>query len=84
MIKYSENKFIIDNQQSIGPDFKQKIINYEDNSYKIQIWNASGVERYRNLDRYIYYKKHMTSLYRNTKGIILCYDISNYTSFNNL
>lgn len=58
-----------------GIDFKQKLINLDGVSTKLQIWDTAGQERFRTLT---------TAYYRGAMGIILMYDVTSLESFNNL
>jgi small GTP-binding protein len=78
------NKFISGNfneniGSTIGIDFRSKIINliYKDNDkkIKIKIWDTAGQERFSDI---------IKLYYRDSDGIILTYDITNYESFLNL
>ncbi|KAI1433522.1 rab protein [Xylaria sp. CBS 124048] len=57
---------------TIGIDFKTKKIEVRGKSYKLNIFDTAGQERFRTLS---------TSYYRGAHGVILVYDISNKQSF---
>jgi small GTP-binding protein len=75
------NRFIDDKYdnyigETIGVDFKCKTIDsYDNKKIKIQIWDTAGQERFRQIIK-VYF--------RDTDGIILTYDTTNYNSFKNL
>ena len=60
---------------TIGVDFKIRTIDYEGKTCKLQIWDTAGQERFRTIT---------TSYYRGAHAIIICYDISDDISFENI
>lgn len=60
---------------TIGVDFKLKTFNLNGKKITIQIWDTAGQERFRSIT---------VSYYKGANAIILCYDISNYESYENL
>ena len=58
-----------------GIDFKIKTINVQDQRVKLQVWDTAGQERFRTITQ-TYYKGAM--------GIILVYDCTEETTFNNI
>ena len=60
---------------TIGVDFRTKIINYKDNSYKLHIWDTAGQEQFANIVR---------GYLREVDIIIFVYDITNIKSFKDL
>ena len=60
---------------SLGIDFKIKTINVQDQRVKLQVWDTAGQERFRTITQ-TYYKGAM--------GIILVYDCTEETTFNNI
>ena len=60
---------------SAGIDFKIKTINVQDQRVKLQVWDTAGQERFRTITQ-TYYKGAM--------GIILVYDCTEETTFNNI
>lgn len=74
--RYTRDTFTDSNQITIGVEFTTKFITL-DNGFviKLQLWDTAGAEQYRSIT---------TSYYRGAHAVILCYDITNLTSFNNL
>ena len=73
-------KFTIDEYSdiytsTIGVDFKIKSIDIKGKRIKLQIWDVSGQERFHTI---------VSSYYRNIDGIIICYDITDSRTFNNI
>jgi small GTP-binding protein len=70
---FLENDII--SNQTIGYEIKKIGIEYKNKKINIQLWDTSGIEKYRN---------NKQNLYKNTSGIILIYDCNNEESFLNL
>jgi small GTP-binding protein len=60
---------------TIGTDLASYDMQYEDISIKLQIWDFAGERRFRFF---------LPNYARGAQGCILCYDITRYTSFQNL
>jgi small GTP-binding protein len=60
---------------TIGTDLASYDMNIEDISVKLQIWDFAGEKRFRFF---------LPNYARGAQGCILCYDITRYTSFQNL
>ena len=73
--KYVENKFNESYFASTGIDLITTSIKIEGKSFKIQIWDTAGQEKYRAMTKNLFLK---------TQGIVIIFDISNETSFINL
>ena len=66
------------NHQSIptcGVDFKVQAFDWEGKVVKLQIWDTAGQERFRAI---------VNSYYRGASGILLCYDITDPTTADNV
>ena len=73
--KFIDNKFEETSTSTIGVDFRFKIINKKEKKINLRIWDPSGQERYRSLTQ---------NYYRNANGIIFIFDLTNYTTFENI
>lgn len=73
--RYGEDYFNSSSITTIGIDFRSRLIVSNLETYRVQIWDTAGQEKYRGL---------ISAYYRNTHAIILVYDITNRDSFNNL
>lgn len=58
-----------------GVDFKVQAFEWEGKVVKLQVWDTAGQERFRAI---------VNSYYRNASGILLCYDISDPTTAENV
>lgn len=73
--RFIKNQFDIESKTTLGVEFFTKDVIINHTNIKVQLWDTAGQERYKSI---------VTSYYRGAIGIILVYDISNRTSFNNL
>ena len=73
--KYVEDKFNESYFASTGIDLVTTSIKIEGKSFKIQIWDTAGQEKYRSMTKNLFLK---------TQGIVILFDISNENSFINL
>jgi small GTP-binding protein len=73
--RFVNNKFTADNCATMGIDCKVKTININNKTIKIFIWDTAGQERYSPI---------IKPCYRDTDGIIITYDTTNYESFTHL
>lgn len=75
LMKYCHNKFTEDYQATIGVEFGAKNIEFDDQVFRIQIWDTAGQDNFRSITR---------AYYNNSVCAIVVYDISNHTSFENV
>lgn len=72
--RFTNEKFI-DNTATIGVEYYSKNINLNNKIFKIQLWDTAGQEIFRSI---------IKTYYRQAVGVLLCYDITNFKSFNDL
>ncbi|XP_041350531.1 ras-related protein Rab-43-like [Gigantopelta aegis] len=60
---------------TIGVDFTMKTLNIDGKLVKLQIWDTAGQERFRTITQ---------SYYRSANGVIIAYDITKRSSFDNI
>jgi Ras-related protein Rab-1A len=75
MVRFADEIFNSKYISTIGVDFKIKTIQYSNKNIKFQIWDTAGQERFRNIT---------SSYYRGAHAIIVCYDITDKQTFNNI
>lgn len=73
--QYTNKKIINYHIPTIGIDYGTNLVNHKNNTYKLQIWDTSGQERY---------KKLTNTYYRDANCVILVYDITDKNTFNNI
>jgi len=73
LIRYCDDQFDSESATAtIGVDFKLKVLSVHGKSYRLNLLDTAGQERFRTLSN---------SYYRGAHGVILVYDISNRESF---
>ncbi|KAL6071645.1 Ras-related protein Rab-13 [Balamuthia mandrillaris] len=75
LLRYSENTFNESIGDSIGVEFKTKMIGLEGKTIKIELWDTAGQERFRTIT---------SAYYRGTDAIIFAYDITDQDTFANV
>jgi small GTP-binding protein len=75
MIRFTKSTFSSQMMGTTGIDMGVKEMNIQNRYVKIQIWDTAGQERFHSIARTYYQGAH---------GIILCYDVNDRTSFNNI
>ncbi|CAF0806093.1 unnamed protein product [Rotaria sordida] len=75
MFRFADNTFTETFTPTIGIDFKVKTIFLRDKSIKLQLWDTAGQEKFYNITR---------SYYRNADAIVLVYDRTVASSFQNI
>ncbi|CAF2461420.1 unnamed protein product [Rotaria sp. Silwood2] len=75
MFRFADNTFTESFTPTIGIDFKVKTILFRDKLIRLQLWDTAGQEKFYNITR---------SYYRNADAIILVYDRTVASSFQNV
>ena len=75
LINYFDKKFKENNISTIGIDFKTKFFKFDEKKVKINYVDTAGQERYQSISK---------GLFQKVQGIIIVYDITNYSSFENI
>ncbi|XP_068193499.1 ras-related protein Rab-26-like [Antennarius striatus] len=60
---------------TVGIDFRNKVLNIDGVKVKLQIWDTAGQERFRSVTH---------AYYRDAHALLLLYDVTNKTSFDNI
>jgi Ras-related protein Rab-2A len=74
-LQFTDKRYRPDHDLTIGVEFGARLIQIEDKSVKLQIWDTAGQESFRSITR---------SYYRGATGALLVYDISRRETFNHL
>uniref|UniRef100_A0A165X021 Uncharacterized protein n=1 Tax=Daucus carota subsp. sativus TaxID=79200 RepID=A0A165X021_DAUCS len=75
LLRFSDGSFNTSFITTIGIDFKIRTIELDGKRLKLQIWDTAGQERFRTIT---------TAYYRGAMGILLVYDVTDESSFNNI
>jgi Ras-related protein Rab-1A len=75
LLRFADDTYTESYISTIGVDFKIRTINVDGKTIKLQIWDTAGQERFRTIT---------SSYYRGAHGIIVVYDVTDQTSFNNV
>ena len=75
LLRFTDNTFNDSFIGSIGVDFKFRTVTINSTNIKLQIWDPSGQEKFRTIS---------TTPYRGYHGVVLAFDITSQTSFDNL
>lgn len=76
VLRYLENKFSETHIVTLGAVFQQPKIKLKSgNTLKVNLWDTAGEEKFRSM---------LPMYYKNAKGAILTYDISNRASFDSV
>ena len=74
---YAEKKFEANHLATLGLDFVSKTYQppNSDQEMQVKIWDTAGQERFRTLT---------LSFYKQAQGVVLCFDVTNQKSFDNV
>ena len=76
LMRYSENVFIENYITTIGLDYKLKTVKLDTGkTIKVQLWDTAGQDKYRTIAK---------NYYKGSHGILLLYDITKKSSFDNI
>ncbi|XP_069781466.1 RAB33B, member RAS oncogene family a [Narcine bancroftii] len=74
--RFCAGKFPDKTEATIGVDFREKTVEIDGETIKIQLWDTAGQERFR--------KSMVQHYYRNVHAVVFVYDITNPVSFQSL
>ena len=75
LTRYTDNQFMKNYCTTIGCDFRVKSMEVEGERIRMQLWDTAGQERYRAIS---------ACFYKGTHCFIICYDVTNKSSFENI
>ena len=75
LLRYQKNNFLENLSSTIGVDFFKLSLTKNDTDYTMHVWDTSGQEKFDSI---------IISYYRNIAVAILVFDLSNYSTFNNI
>ncbi|XVF00493.1 hypothetical protein REPUB_Repub04eG0005700 [Reevesia pubescens] len=75
LLRFADGSFTTSFITTIGIDFKIRTIELEGKRIKLQIWDTAGQQRFDQIT---------TAYYRGAMGLLLVYDVTNETSFDNI
>ncbi|XP_028314919.1 ras-related protein Rab-33A [Gouania willdenowi] len=74
--RFTGGSFPDETGATIGVDFREKAVEFEGETVKVQLWDTAGQERFR--------KSMVEHYYRNVHAVVFVYDMTKISSFNNL
>ena len=74
-VRLAEDVFYKDYASTIAIDFRMYFMTFMDKRVRLQIWDTAGQERFQAV---------ATAFYRGANGVMMCYDITNRSSFTHL
>ncbi|XP_041976843.1 ras-related protein Rab-37 isoform X1 [Aricia agestis] len=76
LVRFRDGTFLAGNYIStVGIDFRNKVVTVDNIKVKLQIWDTAGQERFRSVTH---------AYYRDAHALLLLYDVTNKTSFDNI
>ncbi|XP_053220638.1 ras-related protein Rab-26 [Podarcis raffonei] len=76
LVRFKDGAFLAGSFIStVGIDFRNKVLNVDGVKVKLQIWDTAGQERFRSVTH---------AYYRDAHALLLLYDVTNRTSFDNI
>ncbi|XP_019739643.1 ras-related protein Rab-33A [Hippocampus comes] len=74
--RFTGGSFPDNTEATIGVDFREKAVEIEGETIKVQVWDTAGQERFR--------KSMVEHYYRNVHAVVFVYDVTKMASFRNL
>lgn len=76
LTRFRDGRFLSGNYiTTVGIDFRNKVVTVDESRVKLQIWDTAGQERFRSVTH---------AYYRDAHALLLLYDVTNKTSFDNI
>ena len=74
LLRFKDDRFVISQKQTIGIDLMTYLTKINENIIKLQIWDTAGQERFKSIT---------SAYYKGCSIIIIVFDVTNRTSFEN-
>lgn len=75
IFRHARGTFTEEQNSTIGVDFMSTNMEFKNKKYQLQIWDTAGQERYRTIT---------SAYYRDAAGIVMVYDVTSESSFQNI
>lgn len=75
LLRFTDKRFRAEHDMTIGVEFGHRVVEIENQTIKLQIWDTAGQEAFRSITR---------AYYRGATGALLVYDISRRITFDHL
>ncbi|XP_044015537.1 ras-related protein Rab-37-like isoform X2 [Aphidius gifuensis] len=75
LVQFDTGKFQSNFAATVGIGFTNKVVTVADTKVKLQIWDTAGQERFRSVTH---------AYYRDAHALLLLYDVTNKTSYDNI
>ena len=75
LVRFTDNIFKEDYLTTIGVDFKFRKLKIDTKSYKLQIWDTAGQEKYQTITK---------TFYKNSHAVVIVYDTTSKSTFQDL
>ena len=75
MFRFTDDRFNENYLTTIGVDFKFRSFKLKEQSYKLQIWDTAGQEKYQTITK---------TFYKGAHAVIVVFDLTNKKSFDDL
>lgn len=75
MLRFADDQFQANYVNTIGVDFRFKMINVDGARVKIQIWDTAGQEKFRGMT---------STYYKSSDAVVIVYDMTDHQSYNEI
>lgn len=75
LTRYCDDNFLDTYISTIGVDFKIKTMEIDGKIIKLQMWDTAGQERFKSI---------VSSYYRGAQGVLICFNVEDVKSFENI
>lgn len=72
IFRYVDNRFFENCKTTIGIDYQKKIINYNNFTVLVKVWDTAGQEKFQSITK---------QYYNNAQGVFIIFDVSSRASF---